>query len=196
MRKDIGNAYRMFWDHLGSPGGSLTGAQRVTIAAAARTGEPEGDSVLPELRRFAIQLMANPASVSGADVRDAADTAGDPQTVETIGVVCQLAAVDAFHDALGLNPPALPTPKDGPPTGEITEGLARRRTHVPVPPGPIPVTLDLVPAEGRMLELLAGPQYMTYSEMEFPDFARTPGLNRAQMELISSRLSFHNECFY
>ena len=47
-----------------------------------------------------------------------------------------------------------------------------------------------------MLELLAGPQYMTYADMAFPDFARTPGLNRSQMELISSRLSFHNECFY
>ena len=152
--------------------------------------------VFPELQRFAIKLMRDPASVSGADVRAAADTAGDPQTVETMGVICQLAAVDAFHDGLGLELPPLPTPKPGLPTADVTPDLKRRRTHVPVPPGPIPVTLDLVPAEGRMLELLAGPQYMTYAEMAFPDFARTPGLNRAQMELVSSRLSFHNECFY
>jgi hypothetical protein len=140
--------------------------------------------------------MNDPATVTGADVRSAADIAGDPQTVETIGVVCQLSAVDAFHKALGLDLPPLPSPQAGEPSGEITPHLKRRRTHVPVPPGPIPVTLDLVPSEGRMLEALAGPQYMTYADMAFPDYARTPGLNRSQMELISSRLSFHNECFY
>ncbi|VAW06627.1 hypothetical protein MNBD_ACTINO01-965, partial [hydrothermal vent metagenome] len=33
-------------------------------------------------------------------------------------------------------------------------------------------------------------------EMGSPTFSRTPGLNRAQMEVVSSRTSLLNECFY
>lgn len=196
VRADIGDVYRRFWDHLASPGGSLTGEQRVAIAAASRLSAPAEADLAEGLQQFAGHLMNDPATVTGDHVRAAADVSGDPQTVETIGIVCQLSAVDAFHAALDLDQPPLPNPKPGPPTGEITPDLKRRRTHVPVPPGPIPVTLDLVPAEGRMLEHMAGPMYMTYPDMEIPDFARTPGLNRSQMELVASRLSFHNECFY
>ena len=41
-----------------------------------------------------------------------------------------------------------------------------------------------------------GPHFMSGWEMALDDFARRPGLDRAQMELVSSRTSLHNECFY
>ena len=71
-----------------------------------------------------------------------------------------------------------------------------RRTHIPVPPGPIPVMLDLLPDEGAAFQALFGPQYMTGWEMALDTFRRSPGLDRAQMEVVSSRTSIHNECFY
>lgn len=140
--------------------------------------------------------MNDPAAVDEHLVRSTADSVGDPMTVETIAIVSQLSAVDGFHAAMGLDLEPLPNPESGRATGNVTPDLKRRRTHVPMPAGPIPVALDLVPAEGLAMEALAGPMYMTYDEMADDDFQRTPGLNRAQMELISSRISVHNECFY
>jgi hypothetical protein len=129
-------------------------------------------------------------------VRMTADIVGDPTTVEVIGIVSQLSAIDGFHHALGIDVEPLPDPIEGEPTGAFTPDLKRRRTHVPMPPGPIPVALDLTPSEGRAMEAIAGPLYMTYEEMALDDFARDPGLNRAQMELISSKTSHNNACFY
>jgi len=196
VRPDIGAVYNRFWRHLANPGGSLTGGQRVSVAAVARGGIAEADGLPLEISQLARHLMHDPATVGSENVRSAADAAGEAATVETIAIISQLSAVDSFHAALGIPTESLPSPVDGAATGDVVEGLKRRRTHVPMPAGPIPVALDLVPAEGRMLEALAGPQYMTYDEMALNDFRRTPGLDRSQMELISSRESFHNECFY
>ena len=55
---------------------------------------------------------------------------------------------------------------------------------------------DLLPMEGAVFQSLFGPHYMTGWEMALDGFARNPGLDRAQMELVSSRTSLHNECFY
>ncbi|MEZ5175101.1 MAG: hypothetical protein R2823_02695 [Acidimicrobiia bacterium] len=197
VRPDIGASHRRFWRHLARPGGSLRGAERVAIAATARTATA-GDrgSFSPSLTDLAIRLMAEPGSVRASHVLTACDAAGEAQTVETIGIVSHLSAIDGFHRALGVDLPTLPEPEPGPPTGEVTPGLKRRRSHIPMPPGPIPVALDLVPAEARMLATLHGPHYMTFEEMDHNDFARVPGLDRAQIEHVSARISLLNKCFY
>jgi hypothetical protein len=65
-----------------------------------------------------------------------------------------------------------------------------------MPPGSIPFSLDLVPAEGWALMEIHGPLYMTPDEMGDPQFNRSPGLHRPQMELVAARTSLINECFY
>ena len=107
-----------------------------------------------------------------------------------------LAAIDGTHRGLGAGLEPLPEPQPGDPSGRVAAGLKRRRTHIPVPPGPIPVVLDLLPEEGAAFQAMFGPQYMTGWEMAMDNFYRSPGLNRAQMEIVSSRTSMHNECFY
>ena len=124
------------------------------------------------------------------------DASGDPSTVEVAALVSMLSSVDGTHRALGAELEPLPNPAAGDPTGEIAQGLKRRRTHLPVPPGAIPVMFDLLPYEGAVYQSLFGPQYMTGREMALDTFRRSPGLDRAQMELVSSRTSIHNECFY
>ena len=108
----------------------------------------------------------------------------------------RLSSVDRIHHVLGVDLEPLPEPHLGEPTGEIAEGLKRRRGFLPKPPGEIPVTLDLVPSEGKALRAMFGPMYMTEEEMADPYFERDPGLNTPQLETIAARISLINRCFY
>jgi hypothetical protein len=200
IRSDLPEVFAAEWAHLATAGAALTSAERIAVATEARRAVGDSDAkstgLDPSIIGLASTLMADPGVVEEAIVRRSAGTVGDPTTVEAIGIVSRLSAVDGFHHAIGVAVEPLPNPVDGVPTGDITPDLRRRRTHVPMPPGPIPVSLDLTPSEGLAMEALAGPLYMTYGEMAHDDFARNPGLNRAQMELISSRVSHRNACFY
>lgn len=198
IRDDVRRTYRNIWEHFALPGPTMDAGQRSVLLAAARSGRSE--HVAPTdssaLMRFAATLYADPAAVNESTVRDAADEAGDAATTETVGLVAMLSAVDGAHRALGVTLEPLPVPLPGPATENITKGLKRRRTHLPMPSGAIPSALDLVPEVAKAYRDSFGAQYMTESEMAFSDFARIPGLNRAQIELVSSRTSFINECFY
>lgn len=65
-----------------------------------------------------------------------------------------------------------------------------------MPPGPIPVALDLVPGEGEALRAFFGPFYMTEEQMADPSFVRHPGLDTPQLETVAGRVSMLNQCFY
>ncbi|NND01493.1 MAG: hypothetical protein HKN91_01780 [Acidimicrobiia bacterium] len=199
VRPDLKYSYINTWLHFARPGPTLTGAERIELLTAVR-GNAESSTASawfgPAVAELARTLYSKPTAVNGSIVAAAAEEAGDPTTVEVIGLVSMLAAVDGTHRALGADLEGFPPPQPGDPTGVIAEGLKRRRTHIPVPPGPIPVVLDLLPDEGAAFQSLFGPQYMTGWEMAMNDFRRHPGLDRAQMEIVSSRTSMHNECFY
>lgn len=191
---DVREAFTAFWGHLGAPGATLTGPERLAVARASR-----GDGTVgahPALLTLAEHLGTRPGSVFEAEVRAAADVVGDPRTVEAIAVVSLLSCVDGVHDALGVAREPLPEPADGEPTGDIAEGLKRRRTHVPMPRGAIPVAMDLIPVEGARRIAMSAPTYMPDDEMVHPDWSRPGGLDRAQMEVVAARTSWHNDCFY
>lgn len=191
VRHDVIDIEREFLEQLAHAGATLTGEQRVAIARAARHGA-NGDA----LQDFAHHLYEVPATVTEADVRTAAEAAGEPPTVETIGVVARLSAIDRIHSVLGVDLEPLPKPEPGEPTGRVADGLKRRRCHVPMPPGPIPFALDLIPDEGQKWQEMFGPLYMTEEEMGDPHFHRDPGLNTPQLETVAARISALNECFY
>ncbi len=190
-RPDAVAAARAQFDYLASPGAVLTGEQRVALAEAARNGDP-GD----QLQTLAHHLYTEPATVHEEHVRAAADFHGDPGTVEAVGIVARLSSVDRIHNVLGVELEHLPEPSHGEPTGDIASGLKRRRGFLPKPPGEIPVTLDLVPAEGDALRAMFGPMYMTEEEMGDPFFGRDLGLNTPQLETVAARISLLNQCFY
>ena len=200
VRQDLKDAYGEIWKHLASPGPTLTGSLRVGLAAyvrAARSGDTPAWVELPaSVLNLAALLFTDPARVDRSTVRSAADDAGDPLTVEIIALVSMLSAVDGAHRGLGALLEPLPVPGVGAPTGVIAEGLRQRRTHVPMPAGAIPLALDLLPVVGEAFRNSFGPQYMTEEEMASDDFEREPGLNRAQIEIVSSRTSLQNKCFY
>lgn len=200
VRPDVVFAFRSLWHHLARPGLGLTGAQRVGLLGSARRSaaavEASELGVAAETGRLVDAVYRDPASVGEAMVRAAADVDGDPRVVEVGALVSMLSAVDGVHRALGVTLEPLPEAVPGNAAGTVRSDLRRRRTHLPVPPGPIPVVFDMLPMEGAVFRSLFGPLYMTDHEMELPRFARSPGLDRAQMEVVSSRVSLLNECFY
>lgn len=199
VRQDLVDAYEALWAHFASPGPTMTGHQRVSLLASERSRDAAtatSAGVAPALIELGTTLLHDPAAVHGNDVSTAAEATGYPEVVEVIGLTSMLSAVDGAHRALTTPLEPLPEPVGGDPTGNVQDGLKRRRTHVPVPPGPIPVVLDLVPSEGQAYQESFGPQYMTGEEMADDRFARVPGLNRAQIEVVSARTSIINECFY
>lgn len=191
VRDDVVHIEDEFVRQLAAPGASLTGGRRVSVARAARLGSGEG-----ALQEFAHHLYSNPATVTEHHVRTVADEVGDPQVVETVGIVARLSAIDRVHQVVGVGLEPLPDPLPGEPTGDVAEDLKRRRCHLPMPPGPIPLALDLLPGEGRSWQEMFGPLYMTEEEMGDPTFHRSPGLDTPQLETVAARISLLNECFY
>ena len=195
-------AFRHVWRRLARPGTWWTGHERVAIAATARTAYESGHAIaqpdLPVAATEAAALLShNPAAVTADQINDWEDgglTAN--HYVELIGIVAQLTAIDTFHRALDIDLEPLPDPEHRDPSAELPPTRATvTKAWVPmVGPPTIPTSLSAVPAEMAALEALHGPMYLTYEEMGDP--AVTHALDRAQMELVASRTSAVNECFF
>ncbi len=164
------------------------------------------------------RIVTDPARLSRRMVEDARSSGlSDEQIVELIGITCVTMAIDEHYRALGLPLAPLPEPVPGPPRGRrIAEDrqeigtayvpmLARdsavgdeadlwsgRRTAIH-----IIRALSLVPDALRDLTILSNEQYLTLEEA--PAFALQPegrAIDRLQMELLATRVSQVNECFY
>ena len=135
--------------------------------------------------------------------------------VEIAGLVSAVCVVDTFHEALGLPVRPLPEPKDGQtaynrPVTAIDEGA-----YVPM----IPVdglqddyedlydtrhwvpnvhrAFSLVPNAVRLADDLMGSHYFPYESVpRYTDEAHKYAISKTQMELIASRVSKNNDCFY
>lgn len=136
--------------------------------------------------------------------------------IELVSVTVLINALDVFARAIGSPPTPLPEPTPGSPSrqrpttaridgawvpqvpvgaegGEDWTALYGDREYVPQ----IGRALSLVPDEVAMLNALSGAHYMEIDHVGDPSYAE-PGrsLDRLQMELVASRVSAINECFY
>jgi alkylhydroperoxidase family enzyme len=136
----------------------------------------------------------------------------DAAYVEIIGVVALSAGVDFFARALGVPPFALPAPRSGSPSGYRPAGAVGGTAWVPmvepeVAVGPeaglypdgafvpnIAKALSLVPDEARTLRRSSDTHYVPIEQIPDPSARRT--LDRMQTELVASRVSALNQCFY
>lgn len=198
VRSEIQRAFRREWERLARPGTWFDGSERIDLARAARAarGRARPAAGIPgPAEEAAATISARPAGIRRVWVEDVADAIGYAPYVEVVGVVSRLSAIDTFHVALGIPLEPLPVPSPGSPT-RIEEPLARRSAAwVPMVGGAsITQALSLVEPEAAAQEDLHGPLYLTYEEMAELDYVR--GLSRVQMELVASRTSAVNECFY
>ena len=138
------------------------------------------------------------------------------QYVELVSVTVQMNALDVFARAVGSERAELPAAVDGAPTQQRPATAKVEGAWVPqIPVGEaggddwaalyagsefvpqIGRALSLVPAEVVALNDVAHSHYMDIKHVGDPKYSEPGrGLDRLQMELIASRVSAVNECFY
>ena len=134
------------------------------------------------------------------------------QYVEIIATTVLTVSVDGFCHALGVDLRPLPEPQSGEPHRHKAEGKFVYEAFVPMldKPGgrdadlytdiPTPIVpnvaraLSSVPDELRGLMQLAQAEYLRFDQLI--DVTACRSLDRQQTELIATRVSAHNECFY
>ena len=199
IRSDLTENLKRTWADLARPGAVWMGAQRLAIAAEARrarNGALPGSDLPGPATEAARLLASHPGDARRTWVEHlVADGLDHSSYVELLGVVGRLVAVDTFYEALSLPPRPLLEPVAGEPSGEVSTRARPGKGWVPMVGGTsITQALSLIPSENAELERFHGPMYLTFEEMSDPMIAR--GLTRPQMEVVASRTSALNECFY
>ena len=116
--------------------------------------------------------------------------------VELVGVVGRLAALDTAAFGLGLDPTPLPTPVAGAPLEATVPGVDYVDGWVPTAGIAFPPTAyTAVPGATELWIDVSSVLYMPLEEMGDPTFVRDEA-TRAQIELVASRTSYLNDCFY
>lgn len=204
---------------LGEPGDWLTGEQRVDVWRQVRSAATDE---LDRARRAAVSpnavTGAHPATehLSAAAVEVAHRVASDPGRLtrgwaelqiealgeevytEIVGVAAITSVIDRFHPAVGEPIPALPEPQPGEPARVRPTDVGDVGAWVSQTTGPttanVSRTLSLVPATNVTWRSLVDSHYSRGAEFLDPVWSRA--LTRAAVELVASRTTTLNECFY
>ena len=188
------------WATLAGPGTWLTGGQRVGVAEQARAANAGATASTPQLSESMIEaarlLSADAASARGPWV-DSLYAAGlQPlEYVEILGIVARLNAVDTFLFGIGHDERPLPAPLAGEPSRSTVEGADFNGGWAPtVGPAGAPSSLTAIEAEKDAMFAIHGAFYLSLPDMASMDIVKD--LQRDQLELVASRTSMLNDCFY
>jgi len=185
---------------------------------------PECDSLPSALVRLIHQVCYKPGAIN-ADFYKSCTREVDPaEYVECLSIVAHVIAQDTFHMALGLIAPALPSlttasktaplrrtsnpaakvqialvptvaPADA--TGALLDMWTEKFLRHGVQPYHVQQALSLVPSEQAMFaqtfEALYMPQHLVGAD---PHWHRPGSIDRRQIELLATRTSRLNNCFY
>jgi len=212
-------AHRSAIAAVAAPGDWLTGAQRVEAWRHARAA---GDDVLDQQRRAAISPFAVEGEHPGTELLPAAavevvhrvasdpgrltrtwaapliDALGEETYTELVGIVAITSVVDRFADAMGEARPDLPTPGPGSPMQVRPDDVGDVGAWVSQTTGPttanVSRTLSLVPVTNAPWRELVDTHYSRGAQ--FMDAVWHRPLTRPQVELVASRTTAWNECFY
>ena len=213
IRAPIVRAHRKTWEKLASAGSFWRGRDRLEIArltrvARARRQEPiwSRDDITSErlgkenvelIRTIAIQ--ASKIDRAWAEAHIARLGAG--AYVELGALVATITAIDTYHEALGLpyEPFPAPRPNDDTLPDEVTAKVTDIGAFVPaIAPwvGPnVSRALSLVPSANKMFMANVMTMYST-AHGGFDKLVWEGALSRPQAELLATKVSAINECFY
>ena len=162
------------------------------------------------------KLVTDPGRITRSWVQELlAGGLEDTEYVEIAGLVSAVTVVDTFHAALGLPLRPLPDPEPGKPTRQRPRTAAPGDTYVPtIAPDAladdytdlydtrfrVPIVhraFSLVPDATRVANLLMASHYIPYEQVPlYTDADHDHAIDKMQMELLASRVSMHNDCFY
>ena len=171
---------------------------------------------LPPAIVDAVHRVVTDPGASRAAGSDEVIAAGvsDAQLVELVSVVCTVMLIDGFARAIGADPPPLPEPLAGDPSRARPAEAIDEGYFVPTIPyavGQRPELglyepdafmpnvgrgLSLVPDAVRSARDLMLAHYMKYEQVATDYEPRDRPISRSQMELVASRTSAKNDCFY
>jgi hypothetical protein len=210
-RSEILQVQRAAWQRISGPGSWWTGAERVAFAQLARAARAQRNN--PPWLREALPAPSTPLPDAAIEAsrRIAVDAhrldrawchgvvsqLGDAAYVELAGVVAIVSAIDAFAEATGAAFERLPEPREGEPNRERPEGLHDIGAYVAMTDpwqGPnVSRALTLAPDE---MSCFMGLVASMYAFTDFVKLIWDRPLTRPQIELVASRVSAVNECFY
>lgn len=196
-------------------GCALCERRKAALSPYAVTGTHDSDQALPGYLVDVIhRIVSDPGRLSQSWLNGIlADGLSDTEYVETVGVIVNVLAVDQCRRGIGLAPLQLPDPMPGEPTRYRPEGAKPGPAWVsmlaPEDVGQaeadlypdIPLVsyvmraLSLVPAESRAYNEIAHEQY-TPAGTSWDLECQVREITFAQMELIASKVSVLNGCFY
>jgi hypothetical protein len=188
--------------------------RKAALSPEHGSGEHASASDLPDaLVEIAHRIRTDSGRLSrGWFDRQLASGVSDGEYVEAVGIVGLLAGLDAFCTAAGIPRFGLPDARPGKPSRHRPENVVEGIAWVPIlapedatgpeadlyPDAPmipnIVRALSLVPDHARVLQLENHSHYIPIADMTNPAAARD--LDRLQIELVASRVSALNECFY
>lgn len=198
---------------------ALCRERKAALSPFGVEGDHDGPGVLaPEIVDVVHRIVTDPGRLGRSWYEGviAGGALDEEHYVELVAVTVMTHALDVFARALGVPPARLSAPVDGAPSKQRPATARVERAWVPqIPAGAeggddwralygdrplvaqIGRALSLVPAEVRMLQAFSGPHYMVLDHVSDPSYS-TPGraLDRLQTELVASRVSAINECFY
>jgi hypothetical protein len=170
----------------------------------------------PAVEEVVHRLVTDPGRITRAWVEQLIDEGlGDQAYVEVISLVSVLMVVDTFTRALGLPLSPLPDVVPGDATGRRPQSAIDEGFFVPtIPVGglqddyadlydtrafipSVQRALSLVPEATRIANTLMRAHYLPYERVPvYTDLDHDRSLSKMQMELLATRVSNHNDCFY
>lgn len=218
MRDDRIESHWQAWQQICSPGAQFTAAQRIAMVQEARhaqtcmlctdrkaalspnavQGVHDTVSTLPEPVIDLIHRMCTDPSRISKPWFDRTMAAGlsPGEYVEVVGVVAVSVIIDTFNVSLGLALPPLLDPELGEPHGQLNAEAIDDGAWVPIlvrerdDMANIVRALGLVPQEWKNFWQVFRKHYRTRTG------GLTADISRPQQELVASRISALNQCFY
>ncbi len=189
-----------------------------SLSFAYRVGEHEYvDSRMPDVWVELVHKLVNdPGRIHRSWVQNLfKDGLEEVEYVEIAGLVSAVCVVDTFHEALSLPLRSLPKGVSGAASYKVPVTAADEGAYVSM----IPVdglqddyedlydtrywvpnvhrAFSLVPAAARMANELMESHYFPYESVpRYDDQNHEYAISKVQMELVASRVSKNNDCFY
>jgi hypothetical protein len=196
----------------------LCQGRKAALSPNSLTGEHDAgtEDMSPARVELIHKLVTDPGRITRSWVEGLlAAGMSDVEYVEIAALASAVMVVDTFHVAMDLPLRPLPEPVAGEPSGKRPRTAVMEEGYVPVIPADaltddyadlydtrywvpnVHRAFSLVPDATRLADELMSSHYFPYEMVpRYTDADHNYAINKMQIELIASRVSMYNDCFY